>query len=146
MAGHGLRGFGDIHAVGDSKLDPRRIRDHLVLQSEHRAVAASAPVHLQLVATEAETTHLEVIAEPQDGRRRSLEEQVLECLAEGEALSRAKRRESLAVENERLGEVLESRKCAERLCRTLAGWQRVYRAADEGRSRSPIEKKGTERS
>ena len=89
---------------------------------------------------------LELIAEPQGGRRCSLEEQVLECLAEGEALSRAKLRESLAVENERLTEVLESLKRAGRLCRTPLGWQRVDRDADEGRSRSPIERKGTERS
>jgi len=107
---------------------------------------ASAPVQLQPVATEAETTHLEVIAKPQDGRRRSLEEQLLECLAEGEALSHAKRGESLAIENERLGELLESLKCAGRLCRTPVGWRRVDRAAAEGRSRSPIERKGTERS
>src|ERR1700677_2755672 len=82
-AGQGLRGSGDIHAFGDSNLYLRRSREHLVLSSEHRAAAASAPVYLELIATNAETTHLEVIAEHEDGKRRSLEEQVLDRLAPG---------------------------------------------------------------
>ena len=61
-AGAGLRGSGDIHAFGDSNLYLRRTKEHLVLSSEHRAAPASPPVALELVATDAETTHLEVIA------------------------------------------------------------------------------------
>ncbi len=124
-AGQGLRGSGDIHAFGDSNLYLRRTKEHLVLSSEHRAAPASAPVYLDLVATNAETTHLEVIGEFQDGKRRSLEEQVLDLLAQGVALTRAKLRDSLAVQNERLGAALESLERAGRLCRTSAGWQRV---------------------
>ena len=123
-AGQGLRGSGDIHAFGDSNLYLRRTREHLVLSSEHRAAPASAPVYLELVATNAETTHLEVIAELQDGRRRSLEGQVLDRLAPGAVFTRAKLRDSLGVKNERLGEALESLERAGRLCRTPAGWQR----------------------
>ena len=126
-AGQGLRGSSDIHAFGDSNLYLRRTREHLVLSSEHRAAPASAPVYLELVATDAETTHLEVIAELQDGNRkqRSLEERVLDLLAGGAVLTRAKLRDSLAVKNERLGEALESLERAGRLCRTPAGWQRL---------------------
>ena len=131
-AGQGLRGSGDIHAFGDSNLYLRRTREHLVLSSEHRAAPASAPVYLELVATNAETIHLEVIAELQDGptrltadgKRRSLEEQVLDHLPQGVAVTRAKLRESLAVKNERLGEALGSLERAGQLCRTPAGWQR----------------------
>ena len=65
-AGQGLRGSGDIHAFGDSNLYLRRTKEHLVLSSEHRAAPAAAPVSLELVATDAETTHLEVIAELRD--------------------------------------------------------------------------------
>ena len=84
-AGQGLRGSGDIHAFGDSNLYLRRTKEHLVLSSEHRAAPASAPVYLELVATNAETTHLEVIAELDDDERkqRSLEERVLDLLARG---------------------------------------------------------------
>ena len=126
-AGQGLRGSSDIHAFGDSNLYLRRTQEHLVLSNEHRAAPASAPVHLELVATNAQTTHLEVIAELQDGngKHRSLEERVLDLLAQGAVLTRAKLRDSLAVKNERLGEALESLERAGRLCRTPAGWQRL---------------------
>jgi hypothetical protein len=123
-AGQGLRGSSDIHAFGDSNLYLRRTREHLVLSSEHRAAPASAPVYLELVATNAETIHLEVIAEVHDGKRRSLEEQVLDLLAPGAVFTRAKLRASLGVKNERLGEVLGSLERAGRLSRTSAGWQR----------------------
>jgi hypothetical protein len=126
-AGQGLRGSSDIHAFGDSNLYLRRTKEHLVLSSEHRAAPASAPVHLELVATDAGTIHLEVIAELRaaNGKRRSLEEQIIDLLALGVVLTRAKLRESLGVKNERLGEALESLERAGRLCRTPTGWQRL---------------------
>src|SRR5271168_3129439 len=66
-AGQGLRGSSDIHAFGDSNLYLRRTQEHLMLVSEHRAAPASAPVYLELIATDAKTTHLEVIGELRDG-------------------------------------------------------------------------------
>ena len=131
-AGQGLRGSGDIHAFGDSNLYLRRTREHLVLSSEHRAAAASAPVSLELVASDALTTHLEVIGElrngstelAMDGKRPGLEQRVLDLLGPGATATRAKLRDSLGVKNERLGEVLVSLEQAGRLCRTPAGWQR----------------------
>src|SRR5271156_3297719 len=116
-AGLGLRGSSDIHAFGDSNLYLRRSREHLVLSSAHRAAPASPPVSLELIATDAKTTHLEVIAELQDGngKHRSLEERVLDLLAHGAVLTRAKLRDSLAVKNERLGAALEALERAGRL-------------------------------
>jgi hypothetical protein len=103
----------------------RRTREHLVLSSEHRAAPASAPVYLDLVATNAETTHLEVIAELREEKRHGLEEQVLDLLPQGTVLTRAKLRDSLAVQNERLGVALASLERAGRHCRTPVGWQLV---------------------
>jgi hypothetical protein len=123
VAGQGLRGSGDIHAFGDSNLYLRRTEGHLILSSEHRAAPASTPVHLRLVATDAATTHLEVIAEPGDDNGPSLEEQVLDLLAQGKILTRARLREALAVNNERLGNALESLERAGRVSRTPRGWQ-----------------------
>ena len=131
-AGAGLRGSGDIHAFGDSNLYLRRTRDHLILCSEHRAAPASPPVCLDLVATNAETTHLEVVAElrdgstklTMDGKQRGLEERLLDLLGQGVAMTRVKLRESLGVKNERLGEVLAALERTGRLCHTPAGWQR----------------------
>ena len=58
-AGRGLRGSSDIHAFGDSNLYLRRAKEHLVLSTEHRAAAASPPIHLALVTTNPEKIHLE---------------------------------------------------------------------------------------
>jgi hypothetical protein len=60
-----------------------------------------------------------------------LEKEVLDLLAQGAVLTRANLRDSLAVKNERLGEVLESLQRAGRLRRTPAGWQRRESVHDE---------------
>ena len=96
-----------------------------MLSSEHRAAAASPPVYLELVATDAETIHLEVVAELQVENRRSLQEQVLDLLVRGAVLTRVKLRDTLAVKNERLGEALASLQRAGRIQRAAAGWQRI---------------------
>ena len=124
-AGQGLRGSGDLHAFGDSNLYLRRSRERLVLSSEHRAAPAAPPVCLELVATSAETVHLEVVAEPDGAKRGTLQEQVLAVLAAGAVQTRGKLRDALAVKNERLGEALESLEQAGRVRRTAAGWQRI---------------------
>jgi hypothetical protein len=131
-AGQGLRGSGDIHAFGDSNLYLRRTKDHLVLSSEHRAAPASPSVALDLVATDAWTTHLEVIGESlgtstrpaSDGKQHGLEQRVLDLLGQETPVTRTKLRDRLGVKNERLGEVLTSLEQAGRLCHTSAGWQR----------------------
>jgi AAA domain len=133
-AGQGLRGSGDIHAFGDSNLYLQRTKEHLILSSEHRAAPASAPVYLELVATHAETTHLEVVAGLHDEKGRGLKEQVLNLLAQGQVVSRTKLRDSLAVKNERLGEVLESLERAGQVGRTPGGWQRLCCSSEEDRS------------
>jgi hypothetical protein len=125
-AGQGLRGSSDIHAFGDSNLYLRRSSQHLVLSSEHRAAPASPSVYLRLVSSDdAETTHLEVIGEPEGERRRDLDRQVLDLLANSAVQTRAKLRDTLAINNQRLGEVLESLEQSGRLRRTPAGWQRI---------------------
>jgi hypothetical protein len=123
-AGQGLRGSGDIHAFGDSNLYLRRSSEHLVLASEHRAAPAMPPVTLQLVTTDPRNTHLAVIASLHDPPRRSLHDQILELLAPGVVLTRAKLRATLQVQNQRLGEALESLERAGRLHRTATGWRR----------------------
>ena len=124
-AGQALRGSSDLHAFGDSNLYLKRTKDRLLLSSEHRAAPASPPVYLELVATNAQTAHLEVVAELQDPKPTHLPEQVLSLLADGAVLTRARLRDLLGVKNERLGQTLESLEQAGRLRRTPAGWQRV---------------------
>jgi len=124
-AGQGLRGSSDLHAFGDSNLYLRRTRERLVLSSEHRAAPASSPVYLELVATDTQTTHLQVVADLHEDGQPRLQEQVLALLPEGTALTRGKLRDALSVKNERLGEALESLARAGRLRRTPAGWLRA---------------------
>jgi RecA-family ATPase len=123
-AGQGLRGSGDIHAFGDSNLYLQRAKDHLILSSEHRAARASAPVYLELVAVDVRTAHLVVIAELSNETDRGLHERLLALLAGGQVHTRTSLRESLAVKNERLGEVLESLERAGQISHTPKGWQR----------------------
>jgi hypothetical protein len=122
-AGQGLRGSSDFHAFGDSNLYLRRTEQHLILSSEHRAAPASLPVYLRLAVADATATHLEVIAEPDGENGRGLEEQVLDLLAQGNVLTRARLRDALAVNNDRLGKALEALERAGRVGRTPRGWQ-----------------------
>jgi hypothetical protein len=124
-AGQGLRGSSDLHAFGDSNLYLRRLHQRLVLSTEHRAAAASPPVSLELVAHPAEMTHLEVVAERHEASPLNLADQVLALLPDGTALTRTKLRDTLSVQNQRLGHVLESLEKAGRIRHTPAGWQRI---------------------
>ena len=125
-AGQGLRGSSDIHAFGDSNLYLRRTADRLMLSSEHRAAAAARSVYLDLVASDAQTTHLEVVGDVGGEKRRDLQKRVLDLLVENRVLTRAKLRETLSVKNERLGEALESLQQAGQISRTPTGWQRTH--------------------
>jgi hypothetical protein len=124
-AGQGLRGSSDLHAFGDSNLYLRRTRQRLLLASEHRAAPASPPVYLELVATDTQTTHLQVVAEVDGQKRGSLQDQVLALLAGDVTQTRAALRDALSVKNQRLGEALQSLEQAGQIRRTPAGWRRV---------------------
>lgn len=124
-AGQGLRGSSDLHAFGDSNLYLRRVRERLVLLSEHRAAPAAPTVTLELVTTDATTTHLEVVAVPPSDRPGNLQEQVLARLVPGETWTRVKLRDVLSVQNQRLGEALETLQRAGKIRRTADGWQRM---------------------
>jgi hypothetical protein len=124
-AGQGLRGSGDLHAFGDSNLYLRRVRERLVLSSEHRAAPAAPSVTLELVAGDPAAIHLEVVAEAAAGPPGNLQEQVLACLVSGKELTRARLRDLLSVQNQRLGEALQTLERAGKIHRSPAGWQRV---------------------
>lgn len=125
-AGQGLRGSSDIHAFGDSNLYLRRSKDRLLLSMEHRAAPAAPPVYLELVSTDTDRTHLEVVAERHADDHRHLQQQVLALLEQQEVLTRTKLRESLAVQNERLGKALKSLEQAGQIRRSSMGWHRLH--------------------
>jgi hypothetical protein len=122
-AGQGLRGSSDLHAFGDSNLYLRRCKERLQLISEHRAAPAPPPVYLELSAADPMRTHLQVVAGLPESKSDDLASRVLEQLAHGVPLSRAKLREALSVQNERLGKTLESLEKAGRVRRSPVGWK-----------------------
>jgi hypothetical protein len=122
-AGQGLRGSSDLHAFGDSNLYLRRCKERLQLISEHRAAPAPPPVYLELSASDPMRTHLQVVAGLPESKSDDLASRVLEQLAQGVPLSRAKLREALSVQNERLGKTLESLEKAGRVRRSPVGWK-----------------------
>ena len=124
-AGQGLRGSSDLHAFGDSNLYLRRVRERLVLLSEHRAAPAAPAVTLELVATERPPRTWKWSPRLPTDRPGNLQEQVLARLMEGQTWTRAKLRDVLSVQNQRLGEALETLERAGKIRRAADGWQRV---------------------
>jgi len=132
-AGLGLRGSGDIHAFGDSNLYLRRTggssSGRFMLSSEHRAAAAAGSVYLELVTGDQRTTgrtgavHLAVVGNVDGEKPRDLQAEILQRLEENGVLTRGKLRELLAVQNQRLGEALESLQQDGRISRTSTGWK-----------------------
>jgi len=128
QAGLGLRGSSDLHAFGDSNLYLRRLREALLLSMEHRAAAAPQPVALELVTRDSATIHLEVTprapAEKSE-EKLGLEEAVLRVLAEASLLTRSNLRLRLAVNNERLGQVLSRLEKEGKVEHGPGGWRRT---------------------
>jgi hypothetical protein len=108
----------------DGSASFQRTKEHLMLSSEHRSAPGSASIYLELVATNAATTHLEVVGEIHDEKEDSLKKQVLALLAPDRAMTRTMLPDLLAVKNERLGAVLESLEQTGEVRRTPGGWQR----------------------
>jgi hypothetical protein len=104
--GQALRGSGDLHAFGDCNAYLVRKNDKLFLSVEHRFAPATEPVPLALVSDDdGASTHLEVQRHDGDNQRQvPLEEAVRLALANaGNPLTRAALRNTLRVNNHRLG-------------------------------------------
>lgn len=139
--GQSLRGSGDLYAFFDSALYLRRVRDDLVLSVEHRAAAPPKPVRLELVTSNEDAIHLEVLGEvvgEKGQRERDLERAAVEALANHDTLTRGELRKTLGVKNERLGEVLESLERDGLLERDARGWRLTSRGHLLDRSRSAL--------
>jgi hypothetical protein len=106
--GQGLRGSSDLWAWSDSNLYLRRDQRQLVLSMEHRAAPAPDPIALRLADADAERLHLEVIEKDRQGTPgRSLNEEILEVLAQVPSMTRGELRARLQVKNETLGRTLD---------------------------------------
>lgn len=130
--GQALRGSSDLHGWLDCGAYLARAQDdELRLTLEHRSAPAPAPVPLRLVSRpDGSATHLEVSGETgldsfreSRGEIPSLEDRVLELVRRHDRpLRRAFLRNSLEVQNKRLGNVLAGLEKSRALRRTDAGW------------------------
>ncbi len=126
--GQALRGSGDLHAFADSALYLSRHGEEITATIEHRAAATPAPVRLRLAGGDGGQTHLEVArsadatADPRVVS--SPVERVLAALrAAGKPLTRSAVRDTVRINNHRLGEILADLERAGRVCRVAEGWQ-----------------------
>ncbi|MCP3881887.1 MAG: AAA family ATPase, partial [Sulfitobacter sp.] len=142
--GQALRGSSDLHAFGDSNAYLARKHDQLILTCEHRAARAPDPITLELVATpEGHQAHLEVRCEPAHDPSASLAERALLVLQNASnPISRKALRDTLRVNNQRLGEALETLKQQGAVVHTDSGWIAVRAAQSRhkegGRSSKPL--------
>ncbi|MFH1176207.1 MAG: AAA family ATPase [Acidobacteriota bacterium] len=117
--GQALRGSGDLHAWNDhgaylTRTGPRG--EHLRLTLEHRSAPAPDPIELRLASrADGSATHLEIAdapdlasnGRPADPADPSLHDRVLGAIrCADHPLSRAQLRNTLRVNNNRLGQVL----------------------------------------
>ena len=131
--GQALRGSSDLHAFGDSNAYLARQHERLILTCEHRAARAPDPITLELVCTpEGHQAHLEVRGERAPDPSASLAERALLVLQNASnPISRKALRDTLRVNNQRLGEALETLKRQGGIVHTNSGWMAV-RAAQSG--------------
>ena len=130
--GQALRGSSDLHAFGDSNAYLARQQDRLILTCEHRAARAPEPITLALVCSpEGHQAHLEVRAARAPDPSASLSERALLVLhSTSKPISRKALRETLRVNNQRLGEVLQTLKQQGNVVQTDRGWMAMRAAPD----------------
>jgi biotin operon repressor len=128
--GQALRGSSDLHAFGDSNAYLARQHERLILTCEHRAARAPEPITLELVCTpEGQQAHLEVRAQHVPDPSASLSERALLVLqSASKPTSRKALRDTLRVNNQRLGEVLQTLKQQGSVVQTDSGWMAIRAA------------------
>ncbi|HIJ83107.1 MAG TPA: AAA family ATPase [Magnetococcales bacterium] len=126
--GQSLRGSSDLHAFGDSNAYLARNGDRLILTLEHRAAKPPDPLELALLSRpDGSATHLQITSTVHDDNAGStLEERALTFLNHADKpLSRTTLRDSLKVNNQRLGDALLQLQQQNMVLRTESGWVAV---------------------
>jgi hypothetical protein len=131
--GQSLRGSGDLHAWTDDSayLTHRKGSGRLVLVTEHRSAPAPQPVELRLVSrADGSATHLEIVGDaPLDDNSAPapaappLHDRILAALRAAQGpLLRGELRETLRINNQRLGVALSVLERAGVVEHTERGW------------------------
>lgn len=137
--GQALRGSGDLHAFLDSGLYLRTERDRLVLHAEHRSAPAPDPIELRLVSRpDGSQTHLEIVATQNPHPRAPqpplpLDERLVRLLQSASTpLPRMELRQTLRVNNQRLGQALVDLERRDIVTRCQHGWRLTSPNASNG--------------
>lgn len=132
--GQALRGSGDLHAFGDCNAYLVRKSDGLLLSLEHRFAPETEPIPLALLSDQdGSNTHLEVSEHAGDHQRQApLADAVRLALADaGRPLTRAALRQTLRVNNHRLGRALDDLEQRRVAIRGPGGWILAPRPAPD---------------
>lgn len=138
--GQALRGSSDLHAFGDSNAYLARNGNRLILTLEHRAAKPPEPLELALMSQpDGSATHLQITSKVQDDHgESSLAERALLFLKNTDKpLSRTTLRDSLKVNNQRLGDALLQLQKQNLVLRTENGWVAINPINHPPRPRLP---------
>lgn len=119
--GFGLRGSGDIYAVGDSNAYlAKRKEDKLTLTLEHRAAPSVEPLSLRLT----DGPYLRILDEAEDDKKSdTIYAAIIRCLKGADTpLTRSAIRSQLKVNNQRLGDALQVLEDQKVVSRSKQGW------------------------
>lgn len=117
--GQALRGSGDIHAWGDSNLYLQPHKDGILMTVEQRSARAIEPIFLKLHDN---PLHLAIEQAPTE-QPLTLEQRIADALrGESTVLNRATLRETLKVNNLKLGQALTRLEQDGTLLRSEKGW------------------------
>ncbi len=123
--GQSLRGSTDLHAFGDTNFYLHRKRSHVSFTVEHRSAPSIKPILLDLASrNDGSHTHLTIQSSSStaDSSKDSLETRILELLDTIQPMTRTQIRNSLCVQNERLGHALQALQMQDAATNTPKGW------------------------
>ena len=124
--GQSLRGSSDLHAFGDSNAYLARRQDNITLTLEHRAAKPPDPLEMQLLSNSNGTKiHLKISSPHKQELEAPLTKKILDLLKrKNDPITRTAMRNTLKVNNLRLGNALIDLQSQGLIVRSAKGWLR----------------------
>lgn len=124
--GQALRGSSDLHAFGDSNAYLVRKQERLILSLEQRRAKPLPPMELELVSKADNSAYLKMVSPAQENALADLKQRILACLRNTRTShTRTALRNTLKVNNKRLGDTLTALEDSGLIIRQKNGWVAV---------------------